>query len=246
MSREDYRRRLYDHYLETERARRKPATADDVPAGLADYMAALVRRHFPRERDAVITDLGCGAGTLIHFARKVGYARISGVDRSPTQIAEAARLGIADVRQGDVMAALKAMPDGSHDALIAFDVIEHFAKDELFALVDEVRRVLKPGGRWIIHVPNGGSPFGGRVIFGDFTHELAFTPASLEQILAASGFAGVRCYEDRPIPRRPSALVRWAMWHCARMAMLFALIAHSGPDARRAILSENLLAVAIR
>ena len=39
------------------------------------------------------------------------------------------------------------LADESHDAVITFDVIEHLTKAETLPLVDEVRRVLKPGAR---------------------------------------------------------------------------------------------------
>jgi SAM-dependent methyltransferase len=79
---------------------------------------------------------------------------------------------------------LNERPAGSLDAVIAFDVLEHFGRDELIPLVDAVHRVLRPGGRWIIHVPNGESPFFGSIRYGDLTHELAFTRQSEDYVAA--------------------------------------------------------------
>ncbi len=62
---------------------------------------------------------------------------------------------------------LQDTPNASLDVVIAFDVIEHFTKTEMISLVDEVHRVLKPSGRWVIHMPNAESPFGSRILFGD-------------------------------------------------------------------------------
>jgi len=45
------------------------------------------------------------------------------------------------VREEDLMEALSSIPAGSRDAVVAFDVIEHFRKHEITALVDEVFRV---------------------------------------------------------------------------------------------------------
>jgi cyclopropane fatty-acyl-phospholipid synthase-like methyltransferase len=117
-----------------------------------------------------------------------------GVDRSPEQVKEAQRLGIAGVKEGDLLETLESLSDESVDLIVAFDVIEHFTKDELVLFVDEVNRVLRKGGKWIIHTPNGESPFAGRMRYWDFTHEQAFTHTSIAQLLNASGFSLVTCY----------------------------------------------------
>ena len=44
------------------------------------------------------------------------------------------------------------IPDNSFDCVIAFQVIEHIQNDHLF--VQEIHRVLKPGGKAIISTPN--------------------------------------------------------------------------------------------
>lgn len=43
-------------------------------------------------------------------------------------------------------------PDAAFDCVISFQVIEHIERDALF--VEEVRRVLRPGGRFIVSTPN--------------------------------------------------------------------------------------------
>jgi SAM-dependent methyltransferase len=171
---------------------------------------------------------------------------VEGVDGSPEQVAAAERLGIEGVRLGDARKTLAEQPDGSLDALVCFDLIEHFTKDELIELVDEIYRVLKPGGRWIIHTPNAESPFGNRMFFWDFTHELAFTRTSLAQLLLSSGFREVNCYEDRPVPHGLKSAVRCFLWHGIRLALRAYLAVETGDTGRDAIFSQNFLAVAIK
>ena len=115
------------------------------------------------------------------------------MDVLPEQVAEASRLGFEGIREGDLLETLRNLPDHFQDIVIAFDVIEYFTKDELLSFVDEVFRVLKPGGRWLIHAPNGESPFVGTIRYGDMTHEQAFTRGSLSQLLFSSGFLRVEC-----------------------------------------------------
>ena len=242
----DLRARLYASYAETGAAAVPQARPEDAPRGQIDMLRAVIARHFPPSHDARIIEFGCGAGLLIHFARAAGYCDITGVDVAPGQVAAAARLGIGGVHQGELLAALEALDDGSLDAAITFDVLEHLTEPEMLGLVDGVHRALRPGGRWIIHTVNAEAPFFGRVRYGDLTHLQAFTRTSLRQLLLASGFSSVTCYEDAPIPGRPGGTLRWLMWQLVRLPALFWLVAESGPAARHAILSQNLLAVAER
>jgi SAM-dependent methyltransferase len=147
---------------------------------------------------------------------------------------------------GDVMQVLCGTQNASQEVVVAFDFIVHFTKPELTTVIDEVHRVLKPGGRWIIHVSNGESPFGSRIFFGDFTHELAFTRQSLAQVLLSSGFTQVSCYEDRPVPHGFKSLGRSVLWTVIRASLLFYLAVKTGSFDRKAIFSQNLLAVAVR
>lgn len=245
MSVDDYRTRIYANYVQ---AREKPL-APRALAGLvprAPYLRKLIRTHFPADKDAVIIDLGCGHGALIHFARETGYHNVRGVDGSAEQVAAAERLGIEGVEEGDVAEALHNTSDASQDVVIAFDLIEHFTKAEVIPLVDEVFRVLKPGGRWIVHVPNAEGPFGARIRYSDFTHELAFTRTSLDQLLRASGFARVDCFEDRPVPHGLKSFVRAGLWNVIRVQLLFYTAVETGVFDRKAAFSQNLLAVAMK
>lgn len=138
---------------------------------------------------------------------------------------------------------LGSLDNESLDAVIAFDVLEHFNRDELIGLVDEIYRVVKPNGRVIIHVPNAGSPFFGMVFYGDLTHETAFTRASLSQLFLSSGFLRIACFEDRPILKSVKGVVRWLIWVSFRQVLRLYLAAETG-DTRDGIFSQNMLAVA--
>ena len=240
-----YRQRIYQNYVT---ARGKSLAPENL-AGLRPrlpYLRQMVRRHFPSDRSVAILELGCGHGALLHVLHEAGYRKARGVDSSPEQVAAAQRLGIHGVTECDVMSALAVVRDGSLDVVVAFDLIEHFSKDELIQLVDEVRRVLRPNGRWIIHVPNAESPFGSRMRYGDFTHELAFTRVSVAQLLKASGFAGVICFEDKPVPHGIKSAVRAALWACIRAGLLLYIAVETGAFDRTAVFTQNLLAVAVR
>lgn len=245
MTTESYRDRIYRRYVEARPKTLAPCTVAGL-APRAPYLRKLVREHFPPQLDVAVLDLGCGHGALLHFAREAGYRNLRGVDGSSEQVAAAQRLGIAGVEEGDLREAVKAQPDASLDVIVAFDVIEHFTRDELLPFVDDVRRALKPGGRWIIHVPNGESPFFGAVRYGDLTHEFAFTRVSLTQLLLSSGFTSVRCYEDAPVVHGLRSALRWMLWKSFRGMLRLYIAAETGDASSEHIFSQNLLAVATK
>lgn len=240
-----YRARIYCGYV----SQRDTPLAPRTVAGFAPrlpYLQHLICRHFPQDKAARILELGCGHGALLYALGLAGYKNARGVDGSPEQVEAARRLGIQGVEQGDLMTTLAATAAASHDVVVAFDVIEHFTKDELILLVDEVRRLLKPGGRWIIHAPNAESPFGARMRYGDFTHELAFTSVSLAQLLCSSSFERVECFEDRPVPHGLKSATRAVLWQVIRLGLLGYIAIETGTFDRCAVLSQNLLAVAYK
>lgn len=137
------------------------------------------------------------------------------------------------VEQGDVVEALKAQPGEAVGCLVAFDLIEHSTKNELMTLVDETYRVLKSGGRWIIHTPNAESPFGNRMLCWDFTRN------SLAQVLLSSGFTKMSCFEDQPVPHGIKSVFHWVLWKCIRATLYTYLAVETGDLGRDAIFKSN-------
>lgn len=211
----------------------------------APYLRRLINIHFPERLDAKILEIGCGHGALIYYAKKMGYNRLEGIDASLEQVEEAWKLGLRDnVRQEDLMETLSKSADKTYDIIVALDVIEHMTKSELLDLVEELHRVLCSGGKLILHMPNAASPFFGRVRYGDYTHEQAFTQSSLSQLLVAHGFSEVQCFEDTPIVHGAKSVVRWIVWKVVRSVFRLALIAETG--AKNEIFTQNFLAVAVK
>jgi ubiquinone/menaquinone biosynthesis C-methylase UbiE len=101
-----------------------------------------------------ILDVGCGAGvTMIELAEK-GYA-VSGLDIAPKMIelaqAEAQRRQLqCDFKVG--LAESLPYPDQSFDVLIALGLLGNILDDK--PVLKEMVRVLKPGGRLLLTMPN--------------------------------------------------------------------------------------------
>ncbi|SMF63162.1 Methyltransferase domain-containing protein [Tistlia consotensis] len=247
MTSESFKRRVYDSYLSSADGGRTDRSAADRAAVIgprAAYLQRLVRRHFPADREARILDLGCGAGALLAVARQAGYRNLAGVDHSAEQVALAERLGIAGVRRGDLAESLAAAAPGALDLVVLFDVLEHFPLDQGLALLEQAARALAPGGRIVIHVPNAEALFGARIRYDDLTHETAFTPRSIAQLLSLAGFARSAVFEDRPAVHGLKSALRALVWRLVRGALRLALAAETGDSGRQAVFSQNLLAVA--
>ena len=101
---------------------------------------------------STLLDLACGRGAYgLVIARKAGTSLI-GVDFSAQALTEAreqaARLGVsnASFRVGELTAT--GLPDASAEAVLCTDAIQF--PDEPASAYDEIRRVLKPGGRVVL------------------------------------------------------------------------------------------------
>jgi demethylmenaquinone methyltransferase/2-methoxy-6-polyprenyl-1,4-benzoquinol methylase/phosphoethanolamine N-methyltransferase len=100
-----------------------------------------------------VLDVGCGTGTLaIAIHRMASPCRVHGIDASPEMI-ELAKKKAAKVR-ADVdlrVALIEALPfsDGSFDLVTSSLMLHHLPDDLKRTGVAEIRRVLKPGGRFL-------------------------------------------------------------------------------------------------
>ncbi len=104
--------------------------------------------------DGRLLDLGCGTGTLVLLARRrLPRATVIGVDGDPTILAiarrKAARERVA-VQFDEAMAYALPYADGSFDAVTATLMLHHLTADQQPRALDEVARVLRPGGRLVI------------------------------------------------------------------------------------------------
>jgi ubiquinone/menaquinone biosynthesis C-methylase UbiE len=114
------------------------------------YVLPLVRR------DSVVLDLGAGIGRI---ARAVAphCRRIVLVDVSAAMLrrARGALRGVPNaefVKTGG--RSLSAINTMSIDLVYSFLVLQHIEREDVICYVDEVRRVLKPGGVFRFQVPN--------------------------------------------------------------------------------------------
>jgi len=101
------------------------------------------------ERNARVLDIGTSTGTNLRLLKELGFSNRQGLDSNEHAIRWCAEKGLGEVKLGDVCDLPFA--DREFDLVLATDVIEH-VDDDVKAL-QEVYRVLAPGGTAIISVP---------------------------------------------------------------------------------------------
>jgi arsenite methyltransferase len=132
-------------YPEPELGRVPEATAKSF-AGVANHWT--LGRIDP---GSVVLDLGCGAGTdLLIAAQMTGPAgRVIGVDMTATMLqrarASATEMGLENVELHESLIEALPLEDGSVDIVISNGVIDLVPDKD--AVLDEIDRVLRPGGR---------------------------------------------------------------------------------------------------
>ena len=116
-------------------------------SGRAAYDA--IAAHVPLEDTASILDFGCGCGRVTRYFHAHG-GEIAGSDVSRDAIDWCrANLRFARFEQTGLAPPL-AFADASFDLVYALSVFTHLTEDLQLAWRDELRRVLRPGGRLLI------------------------------------------------------------------------------------------------
>jgi SAM-dependent methyltransferase len=117
-----------------------------VHAENAARLAALLRHVEPASHPRVL-EVGCMHGDFVYQARAAGF-EAEGADLSATAVAEANRRMPGAVRLATLD---ESVADDSLDVVAAFNVVEHMDRPDRF--LDEVARVLRPGGILIAETP---------------------------------------------------------------------------------------------
>jgi len=98
-----------------------------------------------------LLDVGCGNGFFLHRMHDLGWT-VTGIDFDAKAIGNAKKMYGDDLTFMNTNLSGARLPDDSFDAVTMSHVIEHIP--DPVALLIEVRRVLKAGGRLVITTPN--------------------------------------------------------------------------------------------
>lgn len=209
------------------------------------YFHAHVAPWLPADRGAAIAEVGCGWGRYLVALADLGYARCEGVDLSEEQVAYARdTMRLGNVARGDGSAWLADRRE-RFDCILALDVLEHLETPALVALGQAVRAALRPGGRFIVHVPNALAPMN-PLRHADLTHVRAFTVGSLEQLFRAIGLVPLAFRETAAHGRGPAARVRRLAWKTVLSPLVRMWMLAANGNAMGGIYTANVVAVAER
>lgn len=219
----DYRKIVIPRWVE-QGITSFPRPTREALAEQARHYHPLVDRLMPKDHAAAVLELGCGFGSFLRALRDKGYTNVKAIDLIPECCAFVRdEIGV-DAECADVIDFL-SRDEGRYSAIVAFDVIEHFNKNEIVAIVERLHESLEPGGVLVVRVPNAASQAGVSTRYSGFTHETAFTPASLSELFTVMGFADVECLPDPIHARTPlraavKRATRWAVEQALSVATM--------------------------
>lgn len=154
--------------------------------------------HLPPHGELRLLDVGCATGALLLGLPDIGHR--SGVDISTEQIKIAMTEGL-EARVCDLERDALPYEDETFDVVCAFDVIEHVLHTD--HALNEMNRVLRPGGTFIGSVPNLYQPLTFLMMLRDLTpmyasryrslHVRDFTLRLFRGIVRKHGFRVTRC-----------------------------------------------------
>lgn len=177
------------------------ASFEDRFRGEREEVQRRLEVYLPLLTDAGITngvlDIGCGRGEWLRLLHGRNIAA-QGVDRNRVFIEECRRDGF-DVAEADALDHLKELPANSLNVVTSFHLVEHLPFEVLIKLLDEIKRILKPGGLVILETPNPENFMVGSCSFyADPTHRNPIPSETLEFLLESRGFTDTKVWKLRP------------------------------------------------
>ncbi len=152
-------------------------------------LRTLARGGAPLASSDRLCDVGCSHGYFVAAARRISGCTAAGCDLSAGSVAAARDRDVIDYRAGRLVDV--AFDAGAFTVVSFIECLEHEV-DPAEALA-EAFRLLEPGGRLLIEVPNFRSPW--RRLFGAAwlpllvpQHCTHFTPTSLARLVRQAGF----------------------------------------------------------
>jgi ubiquinone/menaquinone biosynthesis C-methylase UbiE len=110
----------------------------------------------PRTGDRIL-DCGCGMGFSLRVLDQLYDCRLFGVERNPATLRRARSALDRNVGLARADAVHLPFPDAAFDKVLMTEVLEHIPDEQ--AALREIRRVLRPGGTYVLSVPNANYPF---------------------------------------------------------------------------------------
>ena len=232
--------RVYNKY--TSHISQQEDTSREGLKRWVGYYKAHYLKFLPKNKDSKILEIGCGYGRLLYYLKKQGYTSTYGIDISPEQIEKAKEHKFEKTEVISAFDFLKSKED-KFDTIIMLDVLEHFEKDEILELIDLIYSSLAVDGKLILQLPNALTPLDIHR-YWDFTHETAFTTASIRQLLALADFKHIRVFPIVPHIHGPRSFVFNIMWRVFWQNLIRLYMYTANGNLMGDIYTSNLIAIA--
>ena len=194
---EDYRSYIIPKWVGAELEGFKKPSLQDLENQGKCY-EVIIETFVPQQTSIEILEIGCGWGGLTYALKKYGFKNIDAIDIIPECCNFVKQeLGV-NVTCIDVFQFFKNNRK-KYDLIVAFDVLEHFNKNEIVKLLQAIYESLNCNGLFIMKSPYGGSLQGLCIRYSGFTHEIAFTPLSINELFKTTGFQKVCCIPEPEI-----------------------------------------------
>lgn len=122
-----------------------------VPAGLNQLISFI--NETVKDNKGAILEVGCGTGNYLSKLAEI-YEKVCGVDLNEGMLAKCKEktknMTNVELKQGEAQNI--PYPDKSFDIVVAIQTVHHYGEDNnRVAFFKEARRLLKPGGRFIMN-----------------------------------------------------------------------------------------------
>lgn len=198
-------------------------------------------KFLPKDKKAKILDAGCGIGDFVFWLKDMGFDGAEGVDISGEQISVGKKAGFVGIKEGNVFEELSNNAQ-HYDAIFARDILEHFTKDDAVDFCKKSVDGLVDSGVFIVQTVNAENLLWGRLRYGDFTHEQAFTETSIRQLLMVAGFKDITVFPQRPVIHGIKSLFRYIIWMLFELLLKFYLLVETGSS--KGIFTQNIIVAA--
>lgn len=148
-----------EYYNDSSYFDRQISTFMDLDSPFQKYRVANVLKIYTPKKDESVLDLGCGWGTF-NFILAPICKEIIGLDYSSKSIELCNELLEKNPHKNIKFICADAADTGlgadSFDLIISADLFEHIYPADFERILDECKRILKPGGKLSIWTPNRG------------------------------------------------------------------------------------------
>lgn len=153
------------------------------------YRLSVIEKSGPVNPGDQMLDVGASYGAFIEYVRVERDVAAHAIDLDPGSIEDFVNPDDIEVRCGDLLDV--GYDSGTFDLVTLYEALEHVY--EPVTTLQEVHRILKPGGRVVVEVPNWDALT--RMVFGSWwlplllpTHLQHFTRRHLAECVERAGF----------------------------------------------------------